>query len=434
MSLPDPSSDPLLLAAGIASFDMLSGIRVIQSWLFSDTVDPFNLTDLFKIVLSNVHRQSEQSYAEFSISTVEMPTLNWFLVNSIFIIPNAKRQPVYYSAGLIFNLTTIPTAPEFNDILSSWSRIFTIVSKGLLLNSRPLKGLGDLINLISLDISTVSRVSISALPSFEISPNDAILYSRLLTAHFQTQMTIVIESANNMPEHSQQIACFLAHFSLPHQRRFSSLELLPKVSPHLFIQCVQPQGQGAYQDLMLLFDRPITWVQLPDRRDGPVKIYKSDVTFEEHRALQEEFIRTKFVHRETGDEGGLNKRLRDLRESLRIQDLIVPAPWCIVRVALLLETPENSRFLFCAEQLAGIVRTAVSLVAIIQTRGGEMMGGGGDSQEKELKTALRLVGAVDWEMVVALAKLFNKNIANKWNNVRKAMSQPFLNILGPRRA
>jgi hypothetical protein len=425
-------TDPLLLAAGVASFDMLSGIRVIQRWSFSDSVDPSNFIDLFKIVLSNVHRQNEQFYSDFSFSTVEIPTLNWFLVSSIFVLTNAKRQPVYYAVGLVFNLSGMPSAPEFTDIAISWSRILTIVAKGLLTNNLALTSLKNVVELIGEDIAVVAGASIECLPTFEISPSDEILYARLLTAHFQTQMTIVIEASSNKPEHAQQIARFLAHFATPQQRRFSSLELLRRASPHLFIQCIESQGQGPPHDLMLMFDRPVTWVQLPDRRDVHVKIYRAEVTTDELRAFHEEFINTKFVQKEIADEGGLNKRLGELRESLRVQDLTIPAPWCVVRVALLLETAGCARFLFCAEQLAAILRTAIALVAIVQTRSAETIAVG-DGLEKELKTALRLVGGVDWEIAVALARMYDKDITAKLNGGKRALIRAFSSILGPRK-
>jgi hypothetical protein len=258
------------------------------------------------------------------------------------------------------------------------------------------------------------------------------LYARLLTAHFETQMTIVIEAASGAPEHAQEIACFLAHFSLPHQRRFSSLELLRRPSPHLYIQCIETQGQGLPHELMLMFDRPVTWVQLPDRRDGHVRINKSEATADELRACHDVFVKTRFVERELADEGGVNKRIGELRDRLRIQDLVVPAPWCVVRVTMLLETPDNARFMFCAEHLAAIVRTAIAIVAIVQARASDPIPPG-DAAGQATRTALRLVGPVDWEVAVALARMYDKDIVAKLNRGKRAGIRPFPSILGPRR-
>jgi hypothetical protein len=78
--------DPLLLAAGVASFDMVSGIHVIQRWLGSDRISSGSLVDVFKIVLGNVHRQGEHAYQCATVSTVEVQSLNCLLVSSIFVV------------------------------------------------------------------------------------------------------------------------------------------------------------------------------------------------------------------------------------------------------------------------------------------------------------------------------------------------------------
>jgi hypothetical protein len=353
-------------------------------------------------------------------------------VNSIFINQTAKR-PVYYSVGLVLNLATMPSAPEFVDILISWNRILSRVTKSLIAQSRPLTRLTDVVNLIVTDLSTVSRVSIPSAPPFPLAPSDLRLYARLLTAHFQTQMTIVIEAASNKPEHAQQIAHFLSHFALPSQRRFSTFEIMSKPSPHLYLQVVEPQGQVQVQDLMLMFARPVTWVHLPDRRDGPVKIQKSDAPLEEQRACHEQFIDVHFVQREDADEAGINKKLGEIRERMQIRDVIVPAPWCIARVALLLETPDNARCFFCAEQLEAMVRTAIALVALVQMRPGDGQPLG-EAVEKEIRSALRLVGNVDWDMAVAVARMYDKDIHAKLSGGRRAQIRPFSSLLGPRKS
>jgi hypothetical protein len=236
---------------------MVSGIRVVQHWAFSKCVSPINLTSLFKIVLSNVHRQSEQAYIDSSVSTVEMPNLNWFLVSSIFVF-QMKRQSIYYSVGLIFDFQKFPSAPGFLDVVISCVKTLANVAKGLLALSQPLTRMTKILDVIRDDLAVVLQASIPSLPPLDLSALDSVLYSRLLTSLFETHMTIVVESAGQRPEHAQQLAGFLLHFCLPYQRQFSTLDLLPRASPHLSVQCIAPQSQGQIQDLMLMFDRPVT--------------------------------------------------------------------------------------------------------------------------------------------------------------------------------
>jgi hypothetical protein len=423
------TAPPLFLTAAVACFDMVSGIRV--TWVYSDSVDATDLTNLFKIVLSNVHRQPEQSYAESSVSTVELPTLGWFLANSIFAAQSGKRA-VYHSVGLVLSLSAMPRAPEFVDVLASWSRVLTRVARGLIAQSCPLARLADVVDALAADVATVARASIARALPFELAPADLILYARLLTAHLQAQMTVVIEAAGNRPEHAQQLARFLSHFLLPHQRRFSTLEVLARPSAHLYVQCVEAQGQAHVQDQMLMFDRPVAWVRLPDRRDGPVKIQRSEAPLEEQRACHEQFVDARFLQRADADDAGLSKKIGEIRERAQVRDVTVPAPWCVARVALLLETPDDARRLFCAEQLAAIVRTAVALVALVHTRPGDGQPLG-EPVEREIRAALRLVGSADWDMAVAVARLYDKDITAKMSGGRRAQIRPFSSLLGPRK-
>jgi hypothetical protein len=93
----------------VTSFDWIEGfhitsrssqpshcsIKLAHRWYGQDDVDLRNLEEVFKITLSNVHRQPEQAYSEAAISTVEIQSLSWFIVNSIFII--RKTRSTYYS-------------------------------------------------------------------------------------------------------------------------------------------------------------------------------------------------------------------------------------------------------------------------------------------------------------------------------------------------
>jgi len=422
-------SKSLLLCAGVASFDMVSGIRVIHQTHKSDRIDHATLCDVFKIVLGNVHRQSEQAYQDASISTVELQSLNCLLVSSIFVLQK-KRQSVYYSVGLLFDTQMMPQYPEFIDVLVSWSKLIAKVAKLRLAKNFALKELDEVIELIDEDTKLVSHSGISLSTKISISESDFYLYALLLTAHFHTQMTIVIESANSQAEHAQQIARFLAHFSLPYQRQMSSLDLLSHPSPHLYIQCVEQQSESVYADWMLSFDRPVTWVKLPERRDGQVKISQSKEPLDVQRVCHENFVAARFVFKSETEDGEMNRKFGEIREKFAVVDLAIPAPWTLARMKLLLNTPEDARSLFCEVELASIMRCAISLVAWAHDR---LSSGMNESMEKDLQQALGLLGKADWDMVLALARLYSKDVAAKLAGQNQGRIRAFSSLLGVRK-
>jgi hypothetical protein len=400
---------PLLLAAGIASFDMVSGIRVIQSWQFSERIDSFTLTDLFKIMLNNVHRQKEQAYQDLSVSTAEIQSLSCLLVSGIFV-SRTKHQSVYFCVGILFDTDAIPRYPEFTDVLVDWTRLLARVTKLRLGQNLPLPPIKDVIDVIAEDISIVARAGVRPSETVEIAPVDFYLYSLLLTAHFQTQMTIVIEAAAGRPEHAQQLARFLSNFALPYQLRLSMIDVLPSPSPHLYVQCVEQQSNLFYADLMLRFGRPVTWVKLPDRRDGQVKIYHSKETLDVQKACHEQFIETEFVVKAASEDTDTNHKFAEIREKFGLVDFTAPAPWALARIALLLSLPDDARRLFCATELGAVMRSAISLVALAHDRAA---GGITEQTEREIQAALGLQGKGDWDMVLALARMYDKDIATK---------------------
>jgi hypothetical protein len=411
---------------------MVSGIRVVQSWLFSERVNLDTLSDNFKIVLGNVHRQGDHAFQEVAVSAVEVRSLNWLLVSSIFE-QQKKPRPIYYAVSLVLDSDRIPATQEFMDVLISWARILAKVSKSLLNNNQPISSLKPVINQISDDIHVVLRAGIPVPPPIDISPGDANLFARLLTAHFHTQMTVVVESSSDRSEQAQQIAGFLSHFALPYQRQFSSLDVLPTPSPHLFIQCVEQQSVESHVDLMLRFDRPVTWVKLPDRRDGPVRIYKSKGSLETQKACHDSFIEAIFVYRPFADQVDLNRQLGEIREKYEVTDVTVPAPWVSARIALLIGMPEDSRSFFSATQFGAAIRAAISLVAIVHGRLAAGQGGTNEQIEKEIQSVLRLVGRTDLEMVLALARLYDKDIMARLSGQRTSTMRSFSGFLTARR-
>jgi hypothetical protein len=175
---------------------------------------------------------------------------------------------------------------------------------------------------------------------------------------------------------------------------------------------------------MLAFDRPVTWVRLPDRRDGPVKVVRSAAPPDDQRACHERFVQAHFVHGDTPDDAALSAALNLIRDGLQIENVLAPAPWCLARVILLAEAAPQLRARFCAEQLAAIVRTAISLVALMRVCPGE-------ATDSETRAALGLVGQGDWDMVVALARLYDRDVHTRLPTAKR--SRPLLGILGQKR-
>jgi hypothetical protein len=289
--------------------------------------------------------------------------------------------------------------------------------------------LGAVVELVSEDISLVARSGITAGATIEIRPCETNLYARLLTVHFQTQMTIVIEASDGNADHAQDLAHFLAHFALPYQRQLSSFELLPRPSPHLYIQCVRRQTETSHIDWMLQFERPVTWVQLPDRRDGSVRISLSREPLETQKACHDLFVVGLFGMN-SGDDPDAEQKFNDIRQKFNVMEVTSPAPWTLATVTTLLNLPDGTRHLFCEIELAALTRSAISLVALASGR----PAGISEQSEKEIQSVLRLHGKADWEMLLSLARLYDRDIGARWSPQKPAMVRTFASLLGVKKS
>jgi hypothetical protein len=161
---------------------------------------------------------------------------------------------------------------------------------------------------------------------------------------------------------------------------------------------------------MLRFGRPVTWVKLPERLDGQVKMYQSKGILDVQKSCHEQFVEVLFGVSTVGEETDTDHQFAGIREKFGLVDITAPAPWALARVALLLSLPDDTRHLFCAIELEAIMRTAISLVALAQDRAA---GGITEQTEREIQTALRLQGKADWDMVLALARMYDRDITTK---------------------
>jgi hypothetical protein len=119
-----------------------------------------------------------------------------------------------------------------------------------------------------------------------------------------------------------------------------------------------------------------------------------------------------------------DRSLRRIRDRFQLNDRVIPAPWAFARITVALGIPEALREGFFAEQFEVLVRTAISLVAIVHVKGGAIAG---ETAERELQSALRLVGSADLEMVVAIAGLYDGGIAGKVALLRRHSRRAWMN-------
>lgn len=271
-----------IISIAIGSFDLLSGTRLCNVWVFSKKEENFteNLENSLKSTLSTVHRQMDPNnvylFANIPTSTVDIQCLGWYITNAIFthassvnaINPAAKRD-TFYSVIFIFKSFLIRNDYHLRRSLLSLTRKFAESAKTCLANNQPLSSLKEYADdcrrlatsLIESGIPTSFYVQNK---EFGLPCTDLYFYSSLLTSHIQTKMTTVIETTSL--SEAFKIVSFLINFMFPFQIGQSSIQHALTPVPGLFLQIVEKQKRNIL-DIVSEFNGPVTWLKLFESRE-----------------------------------------------------------------------------------------------------------------------------------------------------------------------
>ncbi|KAH0791501.1 hypothetical protein GPJ56_004587 [Histomonas meleagridis] len=284
-----------------------------------------------------------------------------------------------------------------------WIKIFTYATKTIIQKNESFSTLKPLILKISNEFTRIVSSLIPKIPDFESFAFDQQLLSVLLTSHFKTQMTTVIESTTK--QESIRYAQFLSHFILPYQLELSSLDYSPNVTTGLYLQCVKRQN-GHPADYMMQFPRPVTWLRLPERQIFCTN--SESGTFDVKSKA--DFILANILENKDPE---VKKTISRFKAIHRVEEVTIPAPWVVAVVATIIQTPKISRNLVCEQFLGNLIRMAVVLVAYVKEK---MITNNTLSKEhtNEIQKMLKLVGSEDFSLVIAVANLFDEDIFKKF--------------------
>ena len=251
-----------LIGIGIASFDIMSGIHIIEKWIFQEEDITNQLESLFRMTLSTVHRQEEEFFTDILFSTIEISTNNWFVETGIFYL-NSKPKNIFISICLIFKSNNLVKSIRFHECSIYYIKLLTNIFKVIYFKNEINKKLKNLIENIYEDFNILSNCIPSASPTFEIDQNESQFFTNILQSHFKTQMNTIIESSN-LTE-AQRIFNFLAQFTLPNLFEFSSNELKKYPNYFLHVQCIEKQNIPI-EDILISFPGPCTFIKVLEKQ------------------------------------------------------------------------------------------------------------------------------------------------------------------------
>lgn len=381
-----------VVAIGVCSYDILSGISVPQKWQFVQN-ENVKIHEVFRMSLINALRQDQSLVVEeFVCSTFEIPTYSCFAAFAQFGIKNkAIVQP--YSVGIFLDLARMHKTPQILDMLMSYARNLASGAKLLVTRSQPLDKLRELACRYEAEINRILGAKVENDYSVLNYRND--LFARVVTSHLQTQMTTVIEAATL--EEAKELFGLLLLFMLPYQRELVCDQVLPTAVPHLFLQIVKPQV--AFEEQILAMQGPCTWIRIAEKQ-----IYQVPVSEKPPYEYVDLCMATLV------DEDIDKKKLQSLKG--QIKQFSGPCP--IVASQLNVIRDASLPKLVCGQLLSSIVRQALTFIALVDDYIRTYPNCDVDMRT-EVKKHLMLKKDDDL-VVLAVAKLFDPRILVKWNS------------------
>jgi len=386
-----------VLAVAVASFDLLNGIKVIHKWIPNSNELGLSLDDLFRMTLSNVHRQKEEVFSNIVTSTMDIQSFGLFMISSLFSITK-RPHSVYYSVSIILHSTD--RVRNTSEIYNEKSRYLALAAKSIVSANEPIKKLSPLVDQLFTDSTIINNSSIKNIPDIYMHPSESNFLCLVLSSHLQTQMNSIIEAPNE--DMAREIFNFLVSFTLPFQRSLSSGSINSKPVPGLALQVIEKQSYPP-EELGLLFRSPFSLIRLPEKT-----ILQTPASNDQENAYNE------YAQVICFDSSIKKKRLAQIRTQYKLTPVQLPTPWSLATVSVINQIPTGLQNYICEQQLNSLVRFALALISMVE----EKLNSSDSTflstdQQNELIKTLRLTGKDDFALVVSVAQLFDKTMQNK---------------------
>ena len=388
-----------LSAIALASFDLLSGVKVINSWIYAENFN-ISLDDIFRMNLSNIHRQSEEYVNSFVTSIFDIQHLNTIVVSSIFMIEK-KPHNVYYSLIILLDSSSIKfsLSPSFYTTLQNHCIFLASIAKNILQANENIQKLQPFLDQTkdNCNIYLISSIPPNIDISLDVSPVDSQFLAIALSSHLQTQMTTVVEA--NSKEDAYFIMSFLYCFTLPFQREHSSFEMHDTIIHGLYLQCVKPQD-SYIDDLILSFRTPTTYIKLPER-----SIFITP-NIDKQKQIYENWRETLTLDSQTA-----KKRIAEVRKefNLSLKKINYPTPWSLVTLSLVTQVQREYQESVCDLQFSSFVKMSLNSIAIVKSMVEDTTKTLTFDEFQNICKELKITGSEDLNLLFSVAQIFDKS-------------------------
>jgi len=398
------TNPPFFECIAIASFDIMSGIQLVERFFNTDPLITSQLDSLFRMTLSTVHRQEEHVFNDIFTSVLDISMSNWFVISSIFL-HRAKPRDIYYGSYFILKSDIIPKNQHFIDCLLFYSKAFANSIKVQLTKSESLSKCKTLAFRFADDVISIFGTEQKGLPLYDFDTNEVGFYTQCLSAHLKNQMNTIIEASSH--NDAQKMYNFLASFTLPSHLEYSSNQLRESAHPFLHIQCIEKQNTGP-DDIMILSPIPCALIRLTEKQ---IFISPSITT---HTTARNEYFDLLFHSFDVEDPEQKKKILKSRSHPIKPKSFTGSCTIAKEIMKVLMNSHQQYKQILCEQLISGLVRKSVTFISLVNDNL-ESINNTTISNE-QLQEIIKTIGIRDnddLEIIISFALLFDDRLMKK---------------------
>ena len=383
---------------------------IVQNWYYREDTTNSYLNQIINLILFNPEQMIKKE-TKYHIESGQLHQINTgYFASLFFAVEN------YYAITLFYRLNQLKQTPENIRNITIQLKLISLTIKHYLVNSKPIQSLNSIIVRTFDNLVRFTNQHISVPVNVFSTPSDIQFLSVLLTSHFETQMTTVIEGSD--PAQCFQLASFLANFTLPEQLYHSTFEHLKRPIPGLHIQCIMRQMQDPI-DMMITFPSSCTWIRLPEM------IIAQTPGNDDQIAASTEYLETSVLCHDHQEE---LKRLARIKKHYKITPKKDAAPWVIATMVMVSQANPQQRQKLCQlrlQNLLNIAKAAINLThEIIQPTSKFLL----FEKVKEIWEMLGLSGKEDMYLVACVGQILDPTIQGKLFTNRRGALEKISNV------
>ncbi|KAH0793857.1 hypothetical protein GPJ56_002279 [Histomonas meleagridis] len=182
------------------------------------------------------------------------------------------------------------------------------------------------------------------------------------------------------------------------------MELLPRIIPDLYLQCVKKQEMKP-KDYMVLFSRPVTWVKFDEKK---IYLYTPNISNSNSYYEIANFLMF------DNQDAVLKKKITKFKTEMKIKEMNGASEYVTSFINALCQAPKFMHNTFCENFMSSVVGQAVALLAQVNEKIEERKLEFVDKKcLREIQSALRMRTKADMKIALSVAQIFNTDLHTK---------------------